>query len=56
MVRCTQYSPGKYKLADYRYGREEMLALNNPNTTEPSEELRKLTTIFVEKAQIVVIW
>lgn len=43
--------PGKYKLADYRYGREEMLALNNPNTTEPSEELRKLTTIFVEKAQ-----
>ena len=43
--------PGKYKLADYRYGREEMLALNNPNTTEPSEELRKLTTIFVETAQ-----
>lgn len=42
---------GKYKLADYRYGKEEMLALNNPNHTEPLEEIKKFTYIYVEKPQ-----
>ncbi|XP_060073725.1 GRB10-interacting GYF protein 2-like isoform X2 [Ylistrum balloti] len=41
---------GKYKLADYRYGREEMLALYNPNSKVP-EELEGQTYVMVEKSQ-----
>ncbi|XP_033763127.1 GRB10-interacting GYF protein 2-like [Pecten maximus] len=41
---------GKYKLADYRYGREEMLALYNPNSKIP-EELEGQTYVLVEKTQ-----
>lgn len=41
---------GKYKLAEYRYGREEMLALYNPKAEIP-EELASMTSILVEKVQ-----
>lgn len=41
---------GKYKLAEHRYGREEMLALFN-SETEPPEELKKLTPVYVENKQ-----
>ncbi|KAK3583774.1 hypothetical protein CHS0354_022810 [Potamilus streckersoni] len=44
---------GKYKLADYRYGREEMLALFNPNSEVP-EDLQAVSSILVEKAQVPV--
>lgn len=41
---------GKYKLAEHRYGREEMLALFNPDT-DPPEEIKKLTPVYVDKKQ-----
>ncbi|XP_048776485.1 GRB10-interacting GYF protein 2-like isoform X2 [Ostrea edulis] len=41
---------GKYKLAEHRYGREEMLALFNPDI-DPPEEIKKLTPVYVEKKQ-----
>ena len=40
----------KYKLADHRYGREEMLALFPPNSTMV-DELSDLPFIAIEKAQ-----
>ncbi|CAH1772880.1 unnamed protein product [Owenia fusiformis] len=40
----------KYKLADYRYGREEMLALYVPKKEVP-EELAKHPSIVVEQSQ-----
>jgi hypothetical protein len=40
----------KFKLADYRYGREEMLALCQESYL-PAEELRKFPHIFVEETQ-----
>ena len=44
-------APGmpKYKLAEHRYGREEMLALFVPNTKVP-EPLLEIPSIVVEKA------
>ncbi|KAH3818440.1 hypothetical protein DPMN_120162 [Dreissena polymorpha] len=41
---------GKYKLADYRYGREEMLALYTPSPGVP-DELKDLNAILSEKPQ-----
>ena len=43
-------SPGfpKYKLADYRYGREEMLALYNPGKSFP-EDLKSFPAVLSEK-------
>ena len=41
---------GKYKLAEHRYGREEMLALYNPNS-DPPEDLKGVSTIYVEEKQ-----
>ncbi|XP_061162750.1 GRB10-interacting GYF protein 2-like [Saccostrea echinata] len=41
---------GKYKLAEHRYGREEMLALFNPDI-DPPEDLKKLIPVYVEKKQ-----
>lgn len=41
----------KYKLAEFRYGREEMLALFDRGMTPP-EELKKYTDLFVESARI----
>eukprot|EP00092_Neocalanus_flemingeri_P067348 GFUD01082189.1.p1 GENE.GFUD01082189.1~~GFUD01082189.1.p1 ORF type:complete len:309 (+),score=59.37 GFUD01082189.1:110-928(+) len=38
------------KLADYRYGREEMLALFDKNV-KPPEDLAQFGTLFVEKCQ-----
>ncbi|XP_064641991.1 GRB10-interacting GYF protein 1-like [Lineus longissimus] len=45
-------SPGfpKYKLAEHRYGREEMLALFHPNKHIP-EEILSIPVILLEKAQ-----
>lgn len=40
----------KYKLADHRYGREEMLALFVPNTKMP-DCLKDFPFIALEKAQ-----
>ena len=42
--------PPKYKLAQHRYGREEMLGLFVPNTPVP-DGLHDLNVICVEKAQ-----
>ena len=41
---------GKYKLADYRYGREEMLALFTPSPKMP-EELAEFSAVITEKGQ-----
>ncbi|XP_076361277.1 GRB10-interacting GYF protein 1-like isoform X2 [Tachypleus tridentatus] len=41
----------KYKLSDYRYGREEMLALFEKNT-KPPEELKEVPSLLIEKCQI----
>ncbi|XP_067945703.1 GRB10-interacting GYF protein 2-like [Watersipora subatra] len=41
---------GKYKLADNRYGREEMLALFTPNPKAP-DDLRQFANILVERCQ-----
>ena len=41
---------GKYKLAEYRYGREEMLALFTPSQKMP-EELAEFSAIITEKGQ-----
>lgn len=41
--------PGKYKLAEYRYGREELLALSNTNNIEVPEEVKNFSAIYVEK-------
>ncbi|XP_052820959.1 GRB10-interacting GYF protein 2-like isoform X2 [Mya arenaria] len=41
---------GKYKLADYRYGREEMLALFTPTEGVP-EELQQFHAILADKSQ-----
>ena len=38
------------KLADYRYGREEMLALFDKDV-KPSEDLFALGTLFIEKCR-----
>ncbi|RWS07876.1 PERQ amino acid-rich with GYF domain-containing protein 2-like isoform X5, partial [Dinothrombium tinctorium] len=43
--------PQKYKLAEYRYGREEMLALFTEKTTIP-DELKECKEILSEKCQI----
>lgn len=40
----------KFKLADYRYGREEMLAFYQ-EPYEPPEHLRSFPLIFVEETQ-----
>ncbi|RWS25984.1 PERQ amino acid-rich with GYF domain-containing protein 2-like protein, partial [Leptotrombidium deliense] len=47
----TLSAPQKYKLAEYRYGREEMLALFSEKTTLP-EELKDSKDILSEKCQI----
>lgn len=41
---------GKFKLADYRYGREEMLALFVPSSKIP-EDLKLFSFILVDKPQ-----
>ena len=45
-------SAPKYKLADYRYGREEMLALFNPHNIKPPENLEEFPHLFVDKMQL----
>ena len=47
---ATSAGPPKYKQAQYRYGREEVLGLFVPNTPVP-DGLRNFTAICVEKAQ-----
>jgi hypothetical protein len=42
---------GKYKLAEYRYGREEMLALYEPGMEAP-DDIKMFTDLFVEKARM----
>lgn len=44
-------NPPKYKLADYRYGREEMLALFDKNSRMP-DSIKDLTMIASEKCQL----
>ncbi|CAG2104047.1 unnamed protein product [Medioppia subpectinata] len=44
-------APQKYKLSEYRYGREEMLALFNHNL-KPPESLAEFPHLFVEKMQL----
>lgn len=41
---------GKFKLAEHRYGREEMLALFVPSCKVP-EDLKQYPLIMVDKAQ-----
>ena len=49
---AAQSAP-KFKLADYRYGREEMLALFNPHNLKPPEKLKEeFPHLFVEKYQV----
>lgn len=46
----TFSSTPRYQLADYRYGREEMLALYDRNH-KPPEQLISFGTLYVEKSQ-----
>lgn len=46
----TPTSAVKFKLADYRYGREEMLALFNENSPPP-DQVRKHLSIFSKEIQ-----
>jgi len=43
----------KYQLAEFRYGREEMLALFD-RTIRPPDHLAKFKDLYVEKTQIPV--
>lgn len=47
-------SPGvtKYKLADHRYGREEMLVLYNKDLCQKPDVLDEFSTITLEKCQL----
>ncbi|XP_064459271.1 GRB10-interacting GYF protein 2-like [Ornithodoros turicata] len=47
----TTAGPAKYKLADYRYGREEMLALFEQSACMP-EPLREFQHLAVENSQL----
>lgn len=47
----SSIAPPKYKLAEYRYGREEMLALYDRDS-KPPESLKEFAQIYVEKSQI----
>lgn len=46
----TTLSAPRYQLAEYRYGREEMLALYDRNH-KPPEPLTTFVALYVEKAQ-----
>lgn len=46
----TTLSAPRYQLAEYRYGREEMLALYDRNH-KPPEPLTTFAALYVEKAQ-----
>ena len=48
----TTSSTPKYKLAEYRYGREEMLALFNPHIIKPPENVEEFPHLFVDKVQM----
>ena len=43
--------PGRFQLAEHRYGREEMLALYDRSGL-PSEPLISLSNLYVEKKQM----
>lgn len=52
-VASPPASPGfipKYKLAEHRYGREEMLALFVPNSSVP-DNLKRFPSVCVDKVQ-----
>ncbi|CAH1394663.1 unnamed protein product [Nezara viridula] len=46
----SSQQPARYQLAEFRYGREEMLALFSANLPPP-ESLKNLHGLYVEKAQ-----
>lgn len=47
----TNLSTPRYQLAEYRYGREEMLALFDRNC-KPLEPLTTFAALYVEKTQL----